>query len=466
MLRKLSLALALLASLAAGAAAQDTAAASSQTPAATTAQSPGQTPVQAQPQTSGADARSETSAPPARTIGPAADTGRVAVPPPSEKAVRYHRSGNVLWVVATLWGLLVPAALLFTGLSAKIRTAAARMSGERWFFTLAIYIALLTLLTWLLDFPLSYYSGYARQHAYGLSNQTFGKWIGDSLKALGLAMVFAPLVLWVPYLLIRKSPRRWWLYSGLAVLPLIVFLVWAAPIFLDPIFNKFGPMQDKRLEAQILALADRAGIEGGRVFEVDKSVDTNAVNAYVNGFGSSKRIVLWDTLLEKLEDREVLFVMGHEMGHYVLRHVLGNIVLACVLTLLSLYAVHRSARWLIARHRDRFGFSELGDVASYPLLVLVTSVVGLAVAPLMNAYSRHHEHESDRFGLELTRDNRAAATAFVKLQEENLAVPYPGTLFKLWRSSHPPLGERIEFANEYRPWETGEPLKYEDRFKR
>jgi len=175
--------------------------------------------------------------------------------------------------------------------------------------------------------------------------------------------------------------------------------------------------------------------------------------------------VLWDTLLEKLDEREVLFVMGHEMGHYVLGHVLNLIVIGVLLALLCLYAVHRTAGWLIARYRRRFGFDDLSDVASYPLLMLVISLVTLIVTPLLLTVTRWQEHEADRFGLELLRDNHSAATAFVKLQRENLAVPYPGTLYKLWRASHPVLGERIEFCNEYRPWETGQPLKYGDKFE-
>jgi Zn-dependent protease with chaperone function len=446
MLRKLPLALALTACLAHGAHAQDTArGAISPGNAAATAAAP----VQAQPPAAAASA----------------DAGRVAVPPPSAKALRYHRTGNWLWLFGTLWGLLVPAALLFTGASARIRTLA-RRAGRRWFFTLAIYIALITLLVWVIDLPLAYWQEFVRPHRYGLSNQTFGKWIGDSLKALAVGIVFAPLVLWVPYLLIRRSPRRWWLYTGLAAVPFLVLVIWATPVFFDPLFNEYGPMHDKRLEADILALARRAGIEGGRVYEVNKSVDTNAINAYVTGFGGSKRIVLWDTLLEKMQRREVLFVMGHEMGHYVLRHVLALLAVATLGVFASLYAVHRTAGWLIGRYRHRFGFGELGDVASYPLLVLVAGVVSLAATPPLMAFTRHLEHEADRFGLELTRDNHAAATAFAKLQQENLAVPYPGTLYKLFRASHPVLGERIEFANEYRPWETGQPLKYGEKFER
>jgi len=394
----------------------------------------------------------------------ASAAAHVPVPKPSEKAVRYHRSGNVLWVIATVWGFLVPAAILFSGLSARMRDAA-RAVGRNWFFTLVLYGAMFSLLTWIVDLPLAYYSGFVREHAYGLSNQSFGKWFGDSAKGLGIGIFLIAITLWIPYLLLRKSPRRWWLYTAIAVIPLIVAGQWLSPIFIDPLFNKFGPMQDKQLEAQILATARRAGIEGGRVFEVNKSVDTEAVNAYVTGFGGSKRIVLWDTLLRKLDSREVVFVMGHEMGHYVLKHVFMMLGIVSLLILLCLYAVHASAGWLIARYRGRFGFDQLSDIASYPLLILVFGAVSFMATPVLFAVTRHNEHEADRFGLELTHDNRSAATAFAKLQAENLAVPYPGTLYKLFRASHPVLGERIEFANTYRPWETGGEQRYVDRFR-
>jgi Zn-dependent protease with chaperone function len=167
-----------------------------------------------------------------------------------------------------------------------------------------------------------------------------------------------------------------------------------------------------------------------------------------------------------MDDREVIFVMGHEMGHYVLGHVFMMLGVICVLVFLSLYAVHASAGWLISRYGGRFGFTELADVASYPLLILVFGVVGFVTTPVLYAITRHNEHEADRFGLELTHDNRSAATAFAKLQTENLAVPYPGTLYTIFRASHPVLGERIDFANRYRPWETGEPQRYADRFKK
>lgn len=383
----------------------------------------------------------------------------VPVPQPSEKALRYYRSGNVLWAVGQIWGLAVPLGLLATGFSARMRNWA-RTIGRRWFFEILVYFLLFSLVTYLVNLPLAFYAGYLRPHAYDLSNLTLGKWFSDSLKALAVGIVAGGLLLWIPYLLLRVSPRRWWLYTGLVAVPVIVLATLIAPIWIQPLFNRFGPMKDRQLEAEILALADRAGIEGGRVFEVAKSEDTKAVNAYVTGLGNTKRIVLWDTLLARLEPAEVRFIMGHEMAHYVLNHIPKGIALGSLGLFVSLYFVYRSSGWLIRRYQPRFGFHDLADVASLPLILLLIEIVSLAASPAMLAWSRSIERESDRFGLELTQDNRAAANAFAKLQQENLANPRPGPWFVFWRASHPPLGERIEFANAYRPWQRGEPLHY------
>jgi Zn-dependent protease with chaperone function len=388
-------------------------------------------------------------------------TGPVTVPPPSDKAMRYYRSGNVLWVIGTLWGLAVPALLLFTGFSARMRDIARRI-GRKWFFTVAIYGILFTLVGFVLDLPLSWYEGFVREHAYGLSDQTAAKWWHDALISLLIGCVFTALTLWFPYWLLRKSPRRWWLYTGLASAPLLAVLLIVTPIWIEPLFNKFGPMKDKALETEILALAGRARIEGSRVYEVEKSVDTKTINAYVTGVLGTKRIVLWDTILARLDKPEVLFVMGHEMGHYVLGHTWQLIVLGTVLALLGLWVIHRTAQALIARYEGRFGFSELADVASAPLMALLFTLVSLLLTPAILAVTRHNEHEADRFGLEITHDNQHCATAFVKSLSENLANPRPGLLYKLWQSSHPPIGERIDFCNEYRPWETGAPSRYGD----
>jgi STE24 endopeptidase len=393
---------------------------------------------------------------------PASDD-RVAVPEPTEQARAYHRSGNVLWVLDTAWALVLPALLLWTGLSARMRDWA-HTAGRKWFFAVAIYWVLFTVVTTAIDLPRVYYETFVRQHSYGLSNQTLGKWASDQFAGLGVTLVIGALFLWVPYLLLSKSPRRWWIYTSALAVPFIVLIVLIQPIWIDPLFNRFGPMQDKTLEAEILALADRAGIEGGRVFEVAKSEDTKALNAYVNGFGSTKRIVLWDTIIEALDRKQLLVVMGHEMGHYVLDHIWKLIGILAVTIVASLYGVHRLATSLIGRCGARFGFTSLADVASLPLILMLFTAVSLVTSPVALATQRHFEHEADRFALEITRDNHAGATAFAIMQQENLAVPRPGRLYTWFRMSHPPVGERIDFFNDYRPWQSGQPLVYGDRF--
>jgi STE24 endopeptidase len=371
----------------------------------------------------------------------------VTVPPPSPTALRYYRTGNVIWMVEQLLGFALPAVLLFSGFSARMRSAARRVAGGRFYPTLVAYLVLLSVLLFIIELPLSYYVGFLREHAYGLSSQTRAKWIGDQLKGLGVGLVVGALTLWVPYLLLARSPRRWWLWTGALSLPFFVLSLLVAPIWIAPLFNKFGPMQDKALEADVLALAHRAGVDGAHVFQVDKSVDTNKVNAYVTGVGRTKRIVLWDTLLSRLTHAQALFVVGHELGHYVLGHVWRTIWLSSGLVMLGLFGVHRTSGLLLGRFGARFGFDRLSDVASMPLLTLLLSLFSFVLTPPALALSRYHERQADRFGLELTRDCRAAATAFIALQQQNLAVPRPGRLYKIFRASHPPIGERVDFIN-------------------
>lgn len=389
---------------------------------------------------------------------------RVPVPAMSPKAEAYYNSGNIIWFVDLLWGLAIPLIFLFTGFSARIRNWAQRFS-SRWFLVIALYFIFFSLITFVIDFPLSYYTGFVRPHSYDLSNQTFGKWFGDEMKGLLLGTVAGVLLLWLPLRGIKRWPRYWWLIVGVASLPFMIFAILIQPVFIDPLFNDFGAMKDKQLEAKILALAERAGIEGSRVFEVNKSADTKTVNAYVTGFGSTKRIVLWDTIIQKLDEEELLFVMGHEMGHYVLNHIFVYLLIFPLFITLGLYLIYRFSGYIIRRWEHRLGFNALHDVAALPLLIVMFSLFNFIIAPAQRAITRNSEHEADRFALEITHSNHAGATAFTKLQAENLGNPRPSLLYKLWRSTHPPIGERIDFCNEYRPWETGAPRQYEHLFK-
>jgi Zn-dependent protease with chaperone function len=377
----------------------------------------------------------------------------VPVPEPTPEAVRYYQSGIVLWLVASLWALAVPAALAWWGWGLRQRRLAERVLGRasrRWLLPAAVFVSF-AVVEFLLDLPLDFYASYMRQHAYGLSNQTLAKWSGDALKGLGVSIALGAGAVWFVYWLLRRTPRSWWLWTGLAAFPVTAGLTLLAPVVIDPLFNDFGPMRDQALEARVLDLAEKAGIGDARVFEVQKSVDTEAVNAYVTGLLGTHRIVLWDTLLRKLEPEETLAVVGHEIGHSVLHHVQKGMAATAAFTLLGLFLVDRLARALLRRFRRRAGVEDLADPASLPLLLFTIALVGALLLPAGLAISRAMEREADRYGLALTGDGHAAAMSFVDLQRENLGYPRPARWVVLLRSSHPPLAERIETANAYRP---------------
>lgn len=384
----------------------------------------------------------------------------VTVPDPSPEALEYYRSGNWLWLGWRLQGLAIPLLLLLSGFTVGLRRRTAALSRGRFALGLVLFLAAYLLVDSLLELPLRFYSGYLRQHAYGLSNQTLGKWLRDLVLGTGVSLVIGVVVLGGLYALMRTSRRHWWLLAGALAFPASVFLLFLEPVVVAPLFNDFGPMKNRPLEARILRLAERCGIEGSRVFEVEKSVDTKRVNAYVTGFLGTKRIVLWDTLLLKLDPDEVLFVMGHEMGHYVLGHMVLGLLLGCLGAFLLFGLVRLLGEAVLARRGRGLGIESLADPAGLPLVLLLIGLLSFLAEPLGLFASRHMEHEADQFALELTRSNRAGATAFVKLQASNLANPWPGPLHVLLRSSHPSVGERVDFCNRYRPWETGRPLAF------
>ncbi|HEY5912076.1 MAG TPA: M48 family metallopeptidase [Verrucomicrobiae bacterium] len=388
----------------------------------------------------------------------------VPVPEPSEKAVRFYRSGVAWWLASEAWSCFVPAVILFTGCSGWLGRQAKRLG--RWDFAATfVFVLLYLLIAYILSFPVSYFRDYVRLHDYGLSNQSFVRWLDHSLRKTVVNVMVFGAVFVVLRELIRRSPRRWWVYCSVFVGGVVFFMAFIYPVWINPLFNRFRPMQDKQLEADIGALAHRAGIDGAHIYEVDKSADTKQMNAYVNGLGSTKRIVLWDTLLAKLDPDELRVVMAHEMGHYVLRHVLLRCLSRALIYALSIWLIYRFGSHIISRLSHRLGFASLSDLGAVPLFLLFVAVGMFLTAPLFNAASRYTEHEADRFALEMTHHNHAAALSFVNVQQQNLGVSRPAFLEHLWRGTHPSLGDRIDFANSYQPWTEGKPGKYEHLFK-
>jgi STE24 endopeptidase len=359
--------------------------------------------------------------------------------------VRYSNTRYALYFVGTLCNLLVLVLILRSGLSARIGEFAERKSNNglvRAFIYCPLFLAAYSVLM----LPLAFYSGFVLPHQYGVSTQSLGNWVLDSGKSFGLRALMGSPVVALLYWTLRTKPRSWWLGFWIATIPLLVLTTLLWPLLVDPLFNTYQPLRNIQLRDRILALAEKAGIERGRVFEVDASRRTKAVNAYVTGIGGSARIVLWDTLLQKLDEDEVLFVMGHEMGHYAERHVPLLLAGSIVGTLFFLIIIDRSARLLIARNGEAWKIDRLDQIASLPVLVLLTTVLNFLGSPVESAISRTFEQRADTFGLRLTGDGRTAARSFIKLSELNLSHPDPPLFIELWMFSHPPLKQRIEKA--------------------
>jgi STE24 endopeptidase len=365
--------------------------------------------------------------------------------------VRHTRIRDILYFVGTAWGIGTMALLLLTPASRKMRDLSARVTA-RPFLMAMVYIAVITVVIALIDFPLAYYSSFAVPHQFGLSNQTFGAWMGDQLKALGVSLVIGAVVGALALYAIRRF-RNWWIALWLGSIPLILLLVVIQPVVLDPLFNKFEPLKNAQLRQKLLDLASRAGIEGGRVYQVDKSKQTKTLNAYVNGIGPTARIVMWDTLLAEMTEDEVLAVMGHEMGHYALEHMWKGLAFGIALSFFGFFIGQKIHDRGLARYGTRWGITGPGDPASVPWLMLIMLIGTFLITPVVAAYSRYGEHQADVFSLEMTHLNEPMASAFVKLAENSKRDPNPHPVIKYWLYTHPPIGERIPFALAYKPWE-------------
>lgn len=377
----------------------------------------------------------------------------VPVPEPSAQAVRYYASGNVLWTVTTLWSFLVPGIILLTGLSARLRALASRL-GKSWYFTLTLYFVFFMFVYAAANLPLDGYAGFLRPREYGLSTQPFGAWLANEIIGWLVELVTGVAFLWVPYLLLERARRFWWLYIWAACMSILVLVIYVQPLVIDPLFHRFGPIQDKALESRVVTEVHRAGVKNAHVYEIYQEAGNMDLNAYVTGIGGSARIVLSNTIISKLNPNQLLFVVAHETGHYVMGHVWKTLIIVAVLLLPIIRLMKFLAAWVLRRWsgRTRIGLTAVEDPASLPLFLLLLAAFYFVLTPPLLAYHRHLESRADRFGLELTRDNHACATSYLVLLNTDLAFPRPGPVYTLLQADHPSVAARMDFCNNYHPW--------------
>jgi STE24 endopeptidase len=362
-----------------------------------------------------------------------------------------------------LYGVFILWVILSWGFGPKFRDWAEGVSRNR-LVQAAIFAPLLILTMDILGLPSDIYENSVNRK-YGLSVQSWGSWFWDWSKGQFLAVVLGIVLVSILYGVIRSSPRRWWFYFWLASLPIAVVLVFLQPLILDPMFHKFEPLQQKdpALTASLETMVARAGenIPPQRMFWMGAEEKTTELNAYVTGIGPSKRIVVWDNTIAKMNTPQIVFVAGHEMGHYVLGHIWKGLVFAAIFLFVLFYLGFRTMGWFLQRWGKGWGVRGVHDWASLPALLLLLSVYSFIASPVSSAVSRYFEHQADQYGLEVTHgltpdSGQVAAQSFQILGEVDLSDPDPNPVDVFMFYSHPAIPERIRFALSYDPWGKGE----------
>ena len=369
------------------------------------------------------------------------------VPPDDPRMQSYSHGNYALYVVDFLWSSGLLALIVFSRFGGVLQGWASKWTRSS-NLTVAAYAVLFGLVTFAARFPLSLYASYVREKRYGFANQTLAAWLGDRGKGLGVTLVLQTTVLVILYAAIRRWDRRWWMAGSILAVLFAILLIAIAPVFIAPLFNRFEPLPDASLRADILEMARREGIPAHDVYQVDASRQSAHTNAYVAGLLGTQRIVLYDTLLSRFTPREIRTVMGHEMGHYVLNHVWKTVAFLIPVIVAGLFVADRVSRRVIERRPD-LGIAALSEPSSLPLISLVLSVFLFVVRPAIATFSRAQEHQADLFGLAVTGDPEAAASAFLKFGRLDLDEYHVDPWIETLLYSHPSLASRIRTARDY-----------------
>ena len=345
---------------------------------------------------------------------------------PEQKAQSdaYFEGGYWLQLWGLLYGLAVAWILLATGLSRAMRDRGRRWSKRPWLQTM-IYVAQWLLLSSVLTLPWTIYTGFFREHAYGLATQGFGDWSLDQLKGLLVGLIILPPVLALLYRAVRRTGDRWWIWASGGAFVLILFFMMIAPVFIDPLFNHYKPLREGEVREAVLSLARANMIPDDNVVEFDASKQTTRISANVAGFLGTTRVALNDNLLERTSKPEILAVLGHEMGHYVLNHGLRLVVYLTLVLALGFWVVHRFFDGAMARWGRRFGLEGRDDPAALPLALAILSLFFFVATPLLNSIVRQAEAEADAYGLNAAGEPNGFAMAAMRLSTYRKIKPGP-----------------------------------------
>jgi STE24 endopeptidase len=367
----------------------------------------------------------------------------------SPEARHYNRIHRWLGVADFVLGFGLLILVLLTGWTGALRDIAYRAAFQNYTFAVFFYVLILMLIGKLLGAGLDYY-GFRLEHRFNLSNQNLASWLWDQVKGFLVGLVLGGIAVELLYFILRQFPQHWWIVAWAVFLGLFVLLAQLAPIILFPIFYKFEPLDNDDLKLRLVRLGERAGTRVRGVYKWNLSEKSKKANAALTGLGSTRRIILADTLLNNFSPDEIEAVLAHELGHHVHRHILKSIGMQAATTLLGFWA----ANWVLHFAVDRLHmFLTLSDFANLPLLILVSTMLSLFLLPALNAYSRYNERQADRYAFESIANVDPFISSMDKLAEQNLAERSPSKWVEWLFHSHPAISRRVAAA---RAWATSQ----------
>jgi len=377
------------------------------------------------------------------------------------KAIAISRIRDILDITGAVWGIVFLWLLLATRAWSSLERWAQRISDRRWIQG-AIFFAAFLIISALANMPLDWI-GELYERSYGISVEGWGAWLGDAGKALALTLLIGVPVLLLFNWIVRRWPRRYWLGAWAVTLPILASVIFAVPL-IAPIFDKFEPLvqSNPALVDQLEKVVAKTGtnIPPDRMYLMKASLKTNGLNAYVSGVGATKRIVVWDTTAGRVPNDEVLFIFGHESGHYVLHHILKGFALSAVGLFFIYWACAGFAAWMVRRVGASWGVTEFSSRTGFVVLLFSVSIANFLLQPVSSAVSRHFEHQADVFGQEAIHGivpdpQKTAVAAFNALGQSWLEDPNPNPFIEFWLYGHPSTQHRAEFALHYDPWANG-----------
>jgi STE24 endopeptidase len=374
-----------------------------------------------------------------------AETSKAAVDSP--EARRYNRIHRWLGVADFVVGLGLLIVVLLTGWTGTLRDIAYRAAFQNYTLAVFLYVSMLMITGKLLGIGLDYY-GFRVEHRFHLSNQSITSWLWDEAKGFLVGLVLGGIVVELLYFILREYPEHWWLLAWAVFMGLFVLLAQLAPVILFPIFYKFEPLDNDDLKLRLVRLGERAGTRVRDVYKWNLSEKSKKANAALTGLGSTRRIILADTLLDNFSTDEIEAVLAHELGHHVHRHILKSIGVQAATTLVGFWA----ANWVLHYAVDRMHmFLTLSDFANLPLLVLVSTILSFLLLPALNAYSRYNERQADRYAFESIGSVEPFISSMNKLAQQNLAEKSPAKWVEWLFHSHPAISRRIAAAQAWVP---------------